>query len=109
MHRVDIFHLDGILSRLKLSEFHDTGSPSFWRLRSKFLRLFFVEAILAVQLSTSFSFGVMEFQIPVDLETKCLAGKLLMSKLDFLFDTLNCSYITSGSLNFSILNSSIYV
>ena len=54
MHRVDIFHLDGILSRLKLSEFHDTGSPSFWRLRSKFLRLFFVEAILAVQLSTSY-------------------------------------------------------
>ena len=71
--------------------------------------MFFVEATLAVQLSTSFSFGVMVFQIPVDLETKCLAGMLLMSKLDFLFDTLNCSYITSGSLNFSILNSSIYV
>ena len=93
-YRVDIFHLDGILSRLKLSEFHETGSPSFWRRRSKFLRMFFVEATLAVQLSTSFSFGVMVFQIPVDLETKFLAGKLLMSKLDFLFDTLNCSCIT---------------
>lgn len=88
---MNAFYKNGNFSISKLSEFQDTLSPLPWRLRSRFLRLFLVEASLFEQLSTNFNFGVMVFQIRVHLETKCFAGNVLISRLDFLSDTVNCS------------------